>query len=411
MTDPTPSPGRPVKLFDDQRFGRFELISWWDQTRLKNSRVLVIGAGALGNEILKNLALLGVGQVVVVDLDTIEHSNLTRSVLFRAADVGKAKSEVAALRAKELWPDLSIRALRGDIIHDIGAGVFRWADVVIGGLDNREARLAINRHCWRLNKPFVDGAIEVIQGIARVFRPDEAQQSPCYECTLTKNDWQLIEQRRSCAMLSRQQLDTGHTPTTPTIASIIAGIQVQEAIKLLHQLDVASGKGIVFMGQTPETYPVEYTRNPSCQSHEPFTLVVESEFSAHSTTAKSILQFASTTIGVPVDRLSIRIGKDVIRSLRCDVCAKEELLFHPASKVKADRAKCDCGTDSPRRVTLLNDIRFDDADANRTLGQLHFAPFDVIQVVAPDPLLGVELSADAPHVLGDLAAPGLEMLE
>ena len=77
----------------DDRFDRFRRIAWWDQERLAAARVVVVGAGALGNEILKNLALLGVGNVVVVDLDYVEHSNLSRSVLYRASDEGRPKAE------------------------------------------------------------------------------------------------------------------------------------------------------------------------------------------------------------------------------------------------------------------------------------------------------------------------------
>src|SRR6185295_2736964 len=87
---------------NEDRFSRFRLISWWDQLRLQRARVLVIGAGALGNEIIKNLALLGVGRVFIADLDRIETSNLSRSVLFRAADCGQGKARVAAERARDL---------------------------------------------------------------------------------------------------------------------------------------------------------------------------------------------------------------------------------------------------------------------------------------------------------------------
>ena len=89
----------------DDRFARLRLISWWDQERLAQAKVLVIGAGALGNEILKNLALLGVGNVVVADRDRIENSNLSRSVLFRGEDCGLSKADVAAARAGKSIPD------------------------------------------------------------------------------------------------------------------------------------------------------------------------------------------------------------------------------------------------------------------------------------------------------------------
>jgi adenylyltransferase/sulfurtransferase len=81
------------------RFDRFRLIGWWDQDRLSQARVLVIGAGALGNEIVKNLALLGIGHVFVADRDRVENSNLSRSILFREQDCGRPKAEVVAQRA------------------------------------------------------------------------------------------------------------------------------------------------------------------------------------------------------------------------------------------------------------------------------------------------------------------------
>src|SRR5262249_39451081 len=81
---------------DRDRFARFRLISWWEQERLTRARVLVLGVGALGNEILKNLALLGIGRVFLADLDRVEDANLSRSVLFREEDRGRPKVEAAA---------------------------------------------------------------------------------------------------------------------------------------------------------------------------------------------------------------------------------------------------------------------------------------------------------------------------
>ncbi|MGL4498296.1 MAG: HesA/MoeB/ThiF family protein, partial [Planktothrix sp.] len=86
------------------RYGRHYLIDWWNQTKLKNSRVLVAGSGALGNEVLKNLALVGVGKITIIDFDTVSITNLTRSVLFRESDVGLPKVEVARQRALEINP-------------------------------------------------------------------------------------------------------------------------------------------------------------------------------------------------------------------------------------------------------------------------------------------------------------------
>src|SRR3954468_12759044 len=108
-SDPASAP--PDLVIDDSdRYSRLRLISWWRQEKLAAAKVLVVGAGALGNEVIKNLALLGVGMTYVIDLDNVEPSNLSRSVLFRAEDGGRAKAEVAAKRGMEINPEVSIKA-------------------------------------------------------------------------------------------------------------------------------------------------------------------------------------------------------------------------------------------------------------------------------------------------------------
>src|SRR5688572_30981280 len=211
-------------------------------------------------------------------MDRIENSNLSRSVLYRASDNGKLKADVAATAARELYPDVNAHAFNGNVVYDLGMGAFRWADVVIGGLDNREARLAINRACFRLNKPWIDGAIEQINGTARVFVPD----GPCYECTMSDTDWRLLQHRRSCNLLSRPEMEGGKTPTTPTVSSIIAGVQTQEAVKLLHGMEVISGRAWVFNGLTTESYQVQFQRNADCYSHETLDEIVALDASAES---------------------------------------------------------------------------------------------------------------------------------
>src|SRR5688572_24516249 len=116
-------PDKPIYLDDDDRYSRLRLIPWWDQARLAQASILVIGAGALGNEVIKNLVLLGVGRIYVVDFDTIEPSNLARSVLFRIEDRGRSKADVAVARAKELNPDCQVISLNCDVISGVGLGL------------------------------------------------------------------------------------------------------------------------------------------------------------------------------------------------------------------------------------------------------------------------------------------------
>src|SRR5205807_1810855 len=128
----TPMPPLQITAADasaaqEDRFHRFKLIGWWDQRKLASAKVLVVGAGALGNEIVKNLALLGVGHLLIADLDRIENSNLSRSVLYRAADNGEYKATVAARAARDIYPDLKSHAFNGNVVYDLGLGAYRWA--------------------------------------------------------------------------------------------------------------------------------------------------------------------------------------------------------------------------------------------------------------------------------------------
>lgn len=326
--------------FEEDRYSRLRLIPWWDQDRLKNASIMVVGAGAIGNELIKNLALLGIGNIYIYDMDDIENTNLTRSILYRRKDVGRCKAEVAAERAMEINPDVRAKAFVSNIIDDVGLGVFRRMDVVLGGLDNREARLAINQSCYKVNKPWIDGAIEVLNGFARVFIPGHGA---CYECTMTETDWMLINKRKSCALLSHEQIAEGKIPTTPTSSSVIAGIQVQEMLKLLHadrKLPTLAGKGYVFNGLTHDSYVVEYQRKEDCMSHDTYENIVEKPWSVRNMTLRSLLTFVKADLG---DKAVVDFDRDIATMAHC-VCGNHKELYFPVHKLKREMLVCpECG--------------------------------------------------------------------
>ncbi|MBC8009758.1 MAG: ThiF family adenylyltransferase, partial [Burkholderiales bacterium] len=276
------------------RFARLEAIEWWDQARLARARVLVIGAGALGNEVIKNLALLGVGHVVVADMDHVELSNLSRSVLFRETDEGLSKADCAARAARQIFGGMAITPFNGNVLAELGLGWFRWAEVVIGALDNREARVFVNSACARVGRPWFDGGIEVLHGIVRGFAPPA---TACYECTMSRVDWDLLNKRRSCSLLARRAIAHRGTPTTPTTASIIAAMQVQEVVKQLHGRPTLLGRGFVFDGAEHTSYPVNYPMSPDCPWHEEPAAIETAPWFGSATPLRAVWDEAARRLG------------------------------------------------------------------------------------------------------------------
>jgi molybdopterin/thiamine biosynthesis adenylyltransferase len=393
------TPPIPVRIGEEEvredRFSRFRLIPWWDQPKLQSARVLVIGAGALGNEILKNLMLLGFERIVVVDLDKIEESNLSRTILYRSSDVGSFKADVAARSAAALAPSAKVKALVANVVQNCGLGIFAWSDVIIAGLDNREARLWINRCAWKMNRPWIDGAIEGINGIARVF---VAGSAPCYECTLGETDWKLLEQRMSCNLLLREANTQGKIATTPTISSVIAGIEVQEAVKLLHGLPTLASSGFVFEGLNHTSYKVEYTANPDCMSHFTFESVTELPRKSSEWTLEDLRQCGAMDLGT--QDVVVEFSRDIVYELACPECGAKEEIFAPVGSIRYEQGRCP--SDGQMRVVkTIHSYDGSESFGQRTIDKLGLPLFDVFTVRSADQEKAYLMAGDKSAVLGD----------
>ncbi len=357
---------------DSDRYSRLRLISWWRQEKLSAAKVLVVGAGALGNEVIKNLALLGVGATYLIDLDDVEPSNLSRSVLFRVEDGGRPKAEVAAQRAKEINPEISVRAIHGDVITDLGLGLFADVDVVIGCLDNREARLWVNRQCWKVSTPWVDSGIQEIQGVVKVFVPPD---SSCYECTMTERDYQLMNLRYSCPLLRREDILAGKVPTAPTIASMMAALEVQEALKLLHGMPVAAGSALVFNGVTNQFYSTKLPYREDCLSHETYPEPTELAI-GHKATASELFDLVRDSLG---PSLVLVLDRDLVTAIECPRCGWKKEVFRPRTKVKMAEANC-LACNEPGRPEIVGSVDSEGPLAGRSLADLGIPAYDIVRV-------------------------------
>lgn len=393
-----------VKLTYEWGDGVYTLLSWFKKEKVKNARVLVAGAGALGNEVVKNLALFGVGHIYVVDFDQIEISNLTRSVLFREGDAmaHSYKAEVVARRAMEINPQIKVTPIVGNLFSEVGFGLYRSVDVVIGCLDSRIARYQLNRLCMRAGKTWIDGSIENLTGAVRVYAPGVC----CYECGLSREEFNNIMLRTGCADVVRTQGKEGRVATTPISASIVGALQVQEAMKVIHQDDNAptpfktlQGKMMRYEGMTNSMNIYKFASwKSNCPAHEQWDNIERGEGLSASLTMKETMEQVKSLLAVTEVELNMRNNKfiDVIAT---DHPQKEFEVMVPESKLDA-YIKANNELRQLSYKTLIHKHFFENIGErfpymNLTLQEIGFPPYDVVEVTTEKGVYHIELTNDA----------------
>lgn len=400
---PTEPPTSPLPSDDEQspiripnlrrdRLGTFDFISWWEREQVQAAKVMIVGAGALGNEVAKNLALMGVGHLFIADFDEIEAANLSRSVLFRERDNGRSKAEIAAARVRELNPDVHVQYFHGDIRNQLGLGIFRRMDAIIGCLDNREARLAINRFCYWLNKPWVDGAIQELLGLVRVFVPEDGA---CYECTLTEQARREMSLRYSCPLLARANILMGKVPTTPTSASIVGAMQSQEALKLLHAMPVEAGTVTHINGMTNNMHTTHYVRREDCESHFVYGDITELPLRAEETSLESFLSIVQRDLG---PEALIELDQELVLSLECRQCQTVTEVMRPISEVPFEEGTCP-SCQLMRDVNMTHTVIGDEPFMHRTLASIGVPPLHILRAHNGQEYRFYELTGDLPDNL------------
>lgn len=253
---------------DQDRHDRTRLIHWVDLNRIDSAKVLVVGAGALGNEAVKDLALFGFRFVDVMDMDHVVRSNLSRCVLFREGDQssGKGKAALVAERARELDPDIQIRAIEGKV-QSLGPEEMKGYDVILGCLDNVAARLHLNANSYHARVPYVDGGTDGFRGRVQAVVPPS---TPCLQCGMNRSHFKVMERRFSCTgqdTIYYQPKMAAEITTT----SIIAAVQVREAVKILSgRTAMAHVMHYDGVAGTSEVFSLDI--DPSCPNHASFKL-------------------------------------------------------------------------------------------------------------------------------------------
>lgn len=384
--------------------GVYTLLSWFKKDKVKNARVLVAGAGALGNEVVKNLALFGVGNIYVVDFDTIEISNLTRSVLFREKDAYSHayKAQIVAERAMEINPQIKVVPIVGNLFSEVGFGLYQSVDVIIGCLDSHIARYLLNRLAMRAGKTWIDGSIENLTGAVKVYTPEVN----CYECGLSREAFNNIMLRTGCADVVRTQNKAGRVATTPISASIIGAMQVQEAMKIIHASDeepvpfkTLEGKILRYEGMTNSVNIYRYASwKKSCPAHERWDDVICAEDLSAEDAVGVILSKLKTLLGAEAVEINMRNNKFVDKIIS-DKPEKEFDVRLPESQLDEYIRK-----DRELRLlsykTLFHKVFFENIDdtfpyQDMKLKEIGIPLYDVIQVSSDKGEFFVRLSKDA----------------
>ncbi|MHA1992829.1 MAG: HesA/MoeB/ThiF family protein [Candidatus Hodarchaeales archaeon] len=306
------------KLFDRQL-----RLPGWNQELLKNSSVLIAGIGGLGVEVAKNLTMAGVGHLILVDLDTIEFSNFNRQILFVGAKEGSYKAETAAKKLKEINPYIRIDHYNS-ALEDLDPVIYQEVDLYVSGLDSINARIELNRRSVHNRKPLIDAGTAAYNGHLYCIIPynnacldcDPLQERDLDElgaCTLVGNprkpvhcvlqaklqfeenykrepdvykdsDLKFLVNDANKRLINHfpnekafsgdqiVQLVDNHEPTVITINAVMASLQSQEVIKMLHNLKSSDHnkmgtlqlKYIIYNGLTGKFYEIEKPRNPNC---------------------------------------------------------------------------------------------------------------------------------------------------
>jgi len=167
---------------DTKRYSRHLLldkVGEKGQLKLKQAKVLVIGAGGLGCPVLQYLGAAGVGEIGIIDFDVIDESNLQRQILFGVDDIGKSKSETAKLKLEAQNPLIKIVAYNFELTNKNAIELFEKYDIIVDGTDNFSTRYMVNDGCVLANRPLVYGAIHKFEGQVSVFN---YEKGPTYRC-------------------------------------------------------------------------------------------------------------------------------------------------------------------------------------------------------------------------------------
>ena len=254
--EPLVEPAAELTVDEVRRYSRHLIIpdvGMTGQKRLKNAKVLVIGAGGLGSPALLYLAAAGVGTLGIAEFDEVDESNLQRQIIHTQSDIGKSKAVSAKESIAEANPYVDVVLHEERLDNDNVFGVFEGYDLIVDGTDNFATRYMVNDAAYFLGIPYVWGSIYRFDGQASVFAPKQVEGAPCYRC------------------LYPEPPPPGMVPSCAeggvlgVLCASIGSIQVNEAIKLITGAgDPAIGSLVIYDALELSWRKLKVRKDPNC---------------------------------------------------------------------------------------------------------------------------------------------------
>ena len=372
----------------DSRYARQELIPNWSQRKLANAKIAIAGCGALGNEVAKNCALLGIGNIWLVDYDTIEIHNLTRSVLFRESDIGRKKTEAVAQRMRELNQDIHIHQIDGKLEQSLGRGLLREMDVVIGCLDSVNARRELNKRCYFAGVPWIDGGINHYTGNVALFDPRKHEMA-CYRCKMNSSAWERYNEKYSCGLLKDNYREKTLATTIMT-ASTVAAYQVEIAVQLiLGKSNFQSGTQLSIPLSQPKGFrTINFSLDLECPDHA--SIPSENSCPPHLFSLKDTPREIAEKLGLSKD-WRVELPFEFVSKFTCYSCGHVELAKIPLKEVKRSQLQCPHCHETNREITKFFQIDANSVEADYGFHSLAICTREILQFFDGDRYWEIEL--------------------
>ncbi len=351
----------------DNRYKRHKLISGWNQEHLSSATAVIMGIGALGNEAARILAMSGIGNMILCDFDRVSVSNLSRSGLFREADVGRLKVEAAATALAELVPGINIQMRSKPLVQGVGLAELRDAHIVMGCLDSQSARLQLAGRCNLVNAPCIDGGTHPWGGEVRLYL---SPGGACYSCSLTPKERAVADAPWSC-LDNEPDAPAGATASSSVL---VASWMSLTAIRYLMHLSIPEGT-VCIDGSSGTTRIVQQKRDPECLLHSPIGHVRKIGVSNQGTVGELL-----NVLGPDLAPLA---WMPVQQHVACTYCGfKEEKWGVPSG---LDCPHCD------NSLRLGTTLELADAPGRMKLEELGIAPREILAVRSGSGLGWIEL--------------------